>query len=380
MGRRKKYPKLPNGYGSIKRLSGKNRRNPYGVYPPTKEFDSNGKPVPVKALCYVDDWYKGFAILTWYKNGEYYPGREKELTESGDSSVDNQIGKILSKYSQTKREIADQKTFEDVFLEFYRNKFGVEYKHKGKKRSMEQSLNAAYKNSKAIHNEPFRSLTTNALQSVVDDCPLKHASLELILTLFHQMYAYADANDLCDKDYSQYVTINTEDDDEHGVPFTDEELDILWKSQNNPVVEMMLIMCYSGFRISEYLDIEVNIDEWYFKGGLKTDAGKNRVVPIHTAIRPLVTRRLKRDGTMLTVSTQRYRLTMYNALDDLGIEKHTPHDCRHTFTRLCDHNKVLERDKKLMLGHSFSDITNKVYLHRTLEDLREEIEKIIVCR
>lgn len=39
MPKRKKYPKLPNGYGSIKRLSGKNRTNPYGVYPPTKEFE-----------------------------------------------------------------------------------------------------------------------------------------------------------------------------------------------------------------------------------------------------------------------------------------------------------------------------------------------------
>jgi hypothetical protein len=51
MPKRKKYPKLPNGYGSIKRLSGKNRTNPFGVYPPTKEFDLNGIPVAQKAIC-----------------------------------------------------------------------------------------------------------------------------------------------------------------------------------------------------------------------------------------------------------------------------------------------------------------------------------------
>ena len=84
MAKRKKYPKLPNGYGSIKRLSGKNRTNPYGVYPPTKEFDLNGTPVPQKAICYVDDWYKGFTVLTWYKNGEYYEGREKELSSDSE--------------------------------------------------------------------------------------------------------------------------------------------------------------------------------------------------------------------------------------------------------------------------------------------------------
>jgi len=71
---------------------------------------------------------------------------------------------------------------------------------------------------------------------------------------------------------------------------------------------------------------------------------------------------------------------MYDVLESLGIEKHTPHDCRHTFNSLCDRFSVVERDKKLMLGHAFSDVTNKVYLHRTLEDLRGEIEKIKLCR
>ena len=44
MARRKKHPRLPNGYGSIKYL-GKNRRNPYGVYPPVKEYDLDGKAI-----------------------------------------------------------------------------------------------------------------------------------------------------------------------------------------------------------------------------------------------------------------------------------------------------------------------------------------------
>ena len=38
---------------------------------------------------------------------------------------------------------------------------------------------------------------------------------------------------------------------------------------------------------------------------------------------------------------------------------------------------MTENDRKRMLGHSFGgDITNKVYGHRTLEELRAEIEKI----
>lgn len=77
MPKRKKYPRLPNGYGSIKYL-GKKRRNPYGVYPPVTEFTVDGVPITPKALCYVDDWMKGFIILTAYKAGNYTPGMELE--------------------------------------------------------------------------------------------------------------------------------------------------------------------------------------------------------------------------------------------------------------------------------------------------------------
>jgi integrase len=379
MAKRKKYPKLPNGYGSIKRLSGKNRTNPYGVYPPTKEFDLNGIPVPQKAICYVDDWYKGFTVLTWYRNGEYYEGREKELS-SDSEELKRQITGILSKFNQSQREVADQKTFEDIYQEYYLWKFHKPHNHEDKKSTMEYSMRAAYKNCKTIHSQAFRSLTAADLQEVVDNCPKKHSSLELIIVLFHQMYAYAEANDLADKDYSKFVKINKTDDDEHGEPFSESDLKILWTHQDNDVVEMLLIMCYSGFRISAYLDMNTNLEEEYFRGGVKTAAGKDRIVPIHSAILPLVRKRLNRHSVYLPSSVQNFRMDMYDTLKSLGIKKHTPHDCRHTFSMLCDKYGVNENDKKTMLGHAFSDVTNKVYRHRELEALREQIERIKICR
>lgn len=378
MAKRKKYPKLPNGYGSIKRLSGKNRTNPYGVYPPTKEFDLNGIPVAQKAICYVDDWYKGFTVLTWYRNGEYYEGREKELS-SDSEELKHQITNILSKFNQSQREVADQKTFEDIYQEYYLWRFHKPHNHEDKKSTMEYSMRAAYRNCKILHGKSFRSLAAADLQEVVDNCPKKHSSLELIIVLFHQMYAYAEANDLTDKDYSKFVRINKTDDDEHGEPFSESDLKILWNHQDNDVVEMLLIMCYSGFRISAYLEMKTNLEDEYFQGGVKTVTGKDRVVPIHSAILPLVCKRLDKYGSYLPNSVQNFRMDMYDTLKSLGIKKHTPHDCRHTFSMLCDKYGVNENDKKTLLGHSFSDVTNKVYRHRELEALREQLERIKVC-
>ena len=68
MPRRKKYPKLPNGYDQIRYL-GKGRRNPYGVFPPATEEYDNGKKKTPPALCYVSDRMVGLAVLTAYKAG-----------------------------------------------------------------------------------------------------------------------------------------------------------------------------------------------------------------------------------------------------------------------------------------------------------------------
>lgn len=70
---------------------------------------------------------------------------------------------------------------------------------------------------------------------------------------------------------------------------------------------------------------------------------------------------------------------MKSTLKNLSLPERTPHSCRHTFSRLCESYGVREADRKRMLGHSFgNDITNGVYGHRTLEELRTEIEKIKV--
>jgi integrase len=65
-------------------------------------------------------------------------------------------------------------------------------------------------------------------------------------------------------------------------------------------------------------------------------------------------------------------------MKSLGMN-HTPHDCRHTFSWLCDTHHVDTISKHMIMGHTLgNDVEAKVYSHRTMEQLREEIEKIIV--
>ncbi len=378
MARRKKYPKLPNGFGSIKYL-GKGRRNPYAVHPPTKEFNENGIPQTPKALCYVDTWMKGFMVLTAYKAGNYHPGYEKTLPSKDTDDLNDLAQVLLADYSRIKGaeayEKAHNKTFAQVYEEFYAYKFETD-RSRSYSAATQKAMRTAYGRCKPLHDRIFRTLRYDDLQGLINGSSLGHASLEQTINLLHQMFVYGELYEYTDKDHSRHLKINIPDADEHGFPFSDEELDILWANHRDADVGFILIMCYSGFRISAYKDICIDMEAGYFKGGIKTRSSKERIVPIHHAILPLVQERLERDGCLLT-SDQTFRKHMRKTMARLKLPDHTPHDARHTFSKLCEKYRVNENDRRRLLGHSFGkDITNGVYGHRDLEDLRAEIEKI----
>ncbi len=378
---RRKYPKLPNGFGSIKRLSG-NRTNPFAVYPPVTQYNNEtGSAITPKALTYVDEWLKGVGVLTAYHNGTYTPGMEIPDYLDCKKPADLVQG-ILAEYNTVKRIKATEPpkmTFKEVYEAFYKWKFEQDTSKKYSN-STKSSSKAAFNNFQVLHDRVFEELHHDDLQRVIDACPLKHASLELMVSLVHQMYAYAKIYKIVTVNESEYLKINKENDDEHGVPFSEDELKILWNNQTDKTVEFILIMCYSGYRIAAYKTIKVDFEEKSFTGGVKTKSSKNRTVPIHSGILPLVERRIKRDGSILSCSTITIRNEMYATLSHLGIPKHTPHDCRHTFSMLCEQYCINDNDRKRMLGHSFgSDITNGIYGHRSLDALRKEIEKIKIC-
>ena len=382
--KRKKYPKLPNNFGSIRYL-GKNRRNCYAVHPPAT-IDATGKAVRPPAICYVDDYLKGFAVLTAYKAGTYKPGMENELEIAHTTDADALISRILSDYNtfkgtEEKHPETHKLTFSEVYEKFMAWKFaeGTTYS-----KATKSNYSASYSYCSVLYDRPFEDLKATDLQEFIDSQKgLKKGSLKVILVLFNQMYKYAIYAEIVSENKSKYVKINKEDDIEHGTAFSEQELGVLWQNSSNIDVQLILIMCYSGWRIGELENLEVNLEKRFFQGGSKTKAGKDRIVPIHPCIYNFVKSRIDTDGTILNMHKVTYRMfRFYPILEKLGIvgnPKHTPHDCRHTFSALCEKYGVRENDRKRLLGHAFgNDITNAVYGHRTVDELRTEIEKIEV--
>lgn len=117
------------------------------------------------------------------------------------------------------------------------------------------------------------------------------------------------------------------------------------------------------------------------KGGTKTKAGKNRIVPIHPKIRPLIERRLAEGGPQLIsyngkiCNQTQYRIFWADIMKALKMN-HTPHECRHTFETKLDSAGANRKCIDLLMGHVSKDTGNRVYNHKTLDELKATVELI----
>ena len=137
---------------------------------------------------------------------------------------------------------------------------------------------------------------------------------------------------------------------------------------------------------------DVNLSEQYIIGGMKTDAGKNRVVPIHPRIKSLVQKNYNQAIALssiylfndpdavkggMAITYDKYAGRFAKIMTVLGMrEDHRPHDPRTTFITMAKKAKVDEYVIKRLVGHKITDITEGIYTKRDIEWLRTELEKM----
>lgn len=337
--------RLPNGYGGVVNL-GKRRRRPYAARI-TVGWTNEGKAI--------------------YKYIGYYNTKKEAL-------------QALAEYNSKPYDIDGSKlTFSEVY---------ELWKKRDLRNALDGKINCyenAFKNAAAIHDMKIREIKTYEMQSIVDNCISRSKStLNNIKLLFIQIFKYAMENDIVSKDYSKYVKIKDTNDKKTKTEFSQEEIDILWNNTDRYYVRLILILIYTGFRISELLEMKtenVHIDKKYMQGGKKTKAGKNRIVPIHRRIMPFVEELYNADNIYLINGNEALSYFSFvhyfrKTLTELNIAAHTPHETRHTTASQLNRTGANPVTIKKILGHSNQDLTNDVYVHKTLEELSNTINLI----
>jgi integrase len=245
---------------------------------------------------------------------------------------------------------------------------------------------AAYLKLSPLQNKKFNDLRTAHYQAIIDGLELSHSSLQKVRTLVSMLYSYAMQMDICNKNYADFIELPTETKAEKE-NFTRLEIQKLIKHDSDHVTKIILIMIFLGFRVSAALQLtrfNYDIENQIIRGGSKTEAGINRPVPVHKAIRKYLeyfvslngeTLLCKPDGGAYTADNFR-KAFYYDALKAAGVRKLTPHKCRHTLESLminsgCNDTAILKT-----MGHKDFAFSVTTYGHAEYEFLHDEINKI----
>jgi len=243
---------------------------------------------------------------------------------------------------------------------------------------------AAWLYVKPLANVKFINLRTTQMQNVINKAyeTKSKSTVKNIKIILNMMFDYAMQNDIVVKNYAQFLTLPKEDKKEKDC-FNDVEISLIEKS-NEKWADTITLMIYTGMRISEMLSItkfNIDTDLWTIKGGVKTDAGKNRLIPISKKIRPIVQKWLDTDGTYLInkdgkrITTDNYRNELYKpTLKVIGVRILTPHACRHTFATLLSRNGADTISIQKIMGHTDYSTTANIYTHANIEQLRKAID------
>lgn len=344
--------RMPNGYGSIYKLSG-NRRCPWAVRK-TTGWKDNGQPI--------------------YEFIGFYPTRADALTALADYNKDPydlQLSTI---------------TFADLY-----DKWSAEHFQKISQSGV-TSYTSVYGCCDRISRMRVVDIKLDHLQRTMDDSGKNSPTLKTMKNLFGLMWDYAVIHEILTpdkRDMIRYLDTSKPGNPNKmdRKPFTHEEIDRIWSMKDaNDYITVLLIMIYSGVRIGELLELQkedVHLDDrWFYVKEAKTTAGI-REVPIAEKIVPFMEKWISRSCTSLICSKKdaplpyyTFRDNYWKAIMDILDMDHRPHDTRHTTISLLTEAGVDERIIRKIVGHKGMGVTETVYTHLELPIKLEAINRI----
>lgn len=241
---------------------------------------------------------------------------------------------------------------------------------------------SAYHHIQGIAQMPITDISYLDLQQIIDNMlvqGLSYSSCKKVRSLLNQLFDFAIINGWLDKSFSPYINIGTNLPVRPHKPFTTQQINRLWRlyDEGNPIADIPLLLLYTGLRASELINLkssDVNRKQQLIKiTKSKTKAGL-RVIPIHPRIWSIIESRLS-NKHLLDECRSYHTLAKQFAKAMAAIKsKHTTHDCRHTFATRLDDVGANYNAKRLLLGHASGNVTDGVYTHKSLAQLRKAIK------
>ncbi len=335
----------PNGYGCIKKLAGRRRR------PFVFVVSQSGKQRPI----------------------EYF-----------ENLIDAKIFQVDYNRAHGHRSLSDHQI---TLMEVYHRWLPAHIADTNPSQSSLDSYKNSFRHLASLYHEPFKSLRYIDYQRVIDNMRksgLSYSSLKKVRSLISLLEAYAYKTELITKSYASLLSIGRNHPVRPHHVFTRQKINKLWSNADAPGVDTVLILLYTGLRCSELLNLKkanVHLRQRYINITQSKTISGIRIVPLHHRIFPLVEKRMDKLGDTLIAddsgnaySYSRYCAVWHSVMKIVNATGHTTHDCRHTLATLLDNADANENAKRRILGHVGGDVTERVYTHKGLRQLRKCIE------
>lgn len=238
----------------------------------------------------------------------------------------------------------------------------------------------AYSNCKELHGKVFRKIRHSDFQNVIirlEQEGLSKSSCEKVLQLFGQLCEWAIQEEITQVNRSKGCTIVALQKSE-GQVIPEEAIRNIQQS-TLPAACIALILIATGCRPNELFAAKrAGCYETYFIGGSKTDAGKNRVIPVDqiglNAYRNLLN---ASEGKPLLIDGYTGNRTYANFVKrewkalmvEIGLTGYTPYDCRHTYITNAKRAGMDAQILRRIVGHADLSTTDKYYTHADQNDI-----------
>ena len=259
---------------------------------------------------------------------------------------------------------------------------------------------SAYKHFSSVHNKYMDLISAGDLQDCMDKCKSGKRTHQNMKCVAGLLWAYALDRNIVQKDVTENLYIGKGESVQRD-PITENELKKIKASfGKDPFAKYVYALCYLGFRPGEFLklkktDLHQEDGLMYLVGGSKTDAGKERRVPVPDVIRHIINERLQVIGTDLLFPQLTYNrkkeFTGYKQMSDayfresifkpmmarLGIaEGKVPYCARHTYSDKLKNAEGDDKTKAAIFGHTDYSFTQKRYQSTDLNDIKTVAESI----
>ena len=239
-----------------------------------------------------------------------------------------------------------------------------------------------------LYKKRMADIRSDDIQRIINELGNEAPNMcKEIKSVYSMLCKYAMSLDIINQNYAQHIELPSYEKSMKRT-LTEEEIDKIEScaKSGNRTAMFTMVMIYTGLRTSELAQIKhsnVHLDEYYMIGGAKTEAGKDRIIPLHHRIVEYVKKYYTENHkTLVTdeegepVKYSSFKTDFDNLMPELGITGVSPHCTRHTFATKAQDSDLPPEDIIKIMGHSNYKITTETYIHQSVKKLKSSIEKI----